>query len=329
MRRRDLTIGLLLAPAIRTVWAQPVPKQHRIAIVISIGRVASIDNPANRFWRPFFEELRRLGDVEGRNLVVERYSGEGRTESFPDLARAVADRNPDVIVTDHSLAPAVRAATATIPIVWIGVEPIGLGFASSLARPGGNVTGVSLHDMEMNGKRLQILKDAAPSASRIAWLTMRASWEGSAGAFQPVLQESSRRLQISVIPMLLRESIPSEYQRVFAEIVQQRPDAIIVSDISELFPYRHLIVELAEQNRLPGIYPYRDYAEAGGLMAYGSDLAELWRRIADDLHQVLNGAKPSDIPIYQPIKFELLINLKAAQVLGLTIPPSLPPGPTR
>ena len=129
--------------------------------------------------------------------------------------------------------------------------------------------------------------------------------------------------------MLLEESTPSEYQRVFAEIVQQRPDAIIVSDISELFPYRHLIVELAEQNRLPGIYPYRDYAETGGLIAYGSDLAELWRRMADDLHQVLNGAKPSDIPIYQPIKFELLINLKAAQVLGLTIPPSLPPGPTR
>ena len=152
MRRRDLTIGLLLAPAIRTVWAQPVPKQHRIAIVISIGRVASIDNPANRFWRPFFEELRRLGDVEGRNLVVERYSGEGRTESFPDLARAVADRNPDVIVTDHSLAPAVRAATATIPIVWIGVEPIRLGFAASLAHPGGNITGVSVQvDAEIWG----------------------------------------------------------------------------------------------------------------------------------------------------------------------------------
>ena len=123
--------------------------------------------------------------------------------------------------------------------------------------------------------------------------------------------------------MLVEESIASEYQRVFAEIAPERTDAIIVSDIGDLVPYRQLIVELAETSRLPAMYAWRDYVEGGGLMAYGTDLVELWRRLADDVHEILNGAKPGDIPIYQPTKFEFLINLKAATALGLTIPPTL------
>jgi putative ABC transport system substrate-binding protein len=122
---------------------------------------------------------------------------------------------------------------------------------------------------------------------------------------------------------VVEESTPSEYQRACAEITQDSSDAIIVSGTSELFPYRQLIVELAEKNRLSGMYPWRDYAEAGGLMAYGTDLVEIWRRLADDVHQILSGAKPGDIPIYQPTKFEFLINLKAAKALGLTVPPAL------
>jgi putative ABC transport system substrate-binding protein len=130
-------------------------------------------------------------------------------------------------------------------------------------------------------------------------------------------------LGISLTDIVLQESTPSEYQRVFAEIPKDRPDAMIVSGISELFPYRQLIAELAEKSRLPAMYPFRDYVEVGGLMAYGTDLAELWRRLADDVHQVLNGAKPGDIPVYQPTKFEFLLNLKAAKALGLTIPPAV------
>jgi putative tryptophan/tyrosine transport system substrate-binding protein len=137
------------------------------------------------------------------------------------------------------------------------------------------------------------------------------------------LRTASGRLQISLTDMLLHESTPSEYQRGFAEIAQDRPDAIFVSGIGEFFAYRQLIVELAGKTRLPAMYPWRDYVEAGGLMAYGTDFAELWRRLADDVHEVLNGAKPGDIPIYQPTKFEFLINLKAAKALGLTLPPAL------
>jgi putative ABC transport system substrate-binding protein len=323
VRRRDFTAGLLLAGTARWVRAEERARQHRIAIVIASGTVARIDDPKSRAWQAFWEELRRLGDVEGQNLVVERYSGEGRPEGYADLAREVVSGHPDVIVPiSPPIMQAVSAVTATIPIVGSGAYT-GLGLVPSLARPGGNITGITVdvgYQTGINGKRLQILKEAVPSASKIAVLTMRTAWEDADGER---FREAGRQLETPLTGMLLEASTPSEYQRVFAEIVQQRPDAIIVSGISELFPYRHLIVELAEQNLLPGIYPYRDYAEAGGLIAYGSDLAELWRRIADDLHQVLNGVKPSDIPIYQPTKFELLINLKAAKVLGLTIPPSL------
>jgi putative ABC transport system substrate-binding protein len=330
MRRRDFTIGLALVAAVRTVRAQARAKQHRIAIVIPAGPVAVIsettsDTLSRRLYQPFFEELRGLGDVEGQNLVVERYSGEGRPESFPDLAREVAGRNPDVIVAiSNPVALAALAATGTIPIEWIGVGPIEAGLVTSLAHPGGNITGVSLFDAETYAKRLQILKDAVPSASRVAYLTPRRAWENAGGqALQRMLQEVGRRLELSVFPMLLQESTASEYQRVFAESAQQHPDALIVNDIADHFPYRQLIVELAEKSRLPAIYGYREYVEAGGLMAYGADFGELMRRMADDVHRILNGTKPGDIPIYQGTKFVFVINLKAAKALGLNLPPAL------
>src|ERR1700730_9844323 len=219
MRRRDFTIGLLLAATTPSVRAEEPAKQHRMAILIPAGPVALIsgtssDTLSRRLYQAFFEELHRLGDVEGQNLTVERYSGEGRPEGFADLAREVAGRNPEVIVAiTNPIAHAVRAATGTIPIVWIGIEPIRVGFATSLARPGGNITGVTGEaGSELWGKRLQILKEAAPSASKAAYLGMRTEWEGRITQ----LQEAGRRLEISLISMPLQESTPSEYQRVFA-----------------------------------------------------------------------------------------------------------------
>jgi putative tryptophan/tyrosine transport system substrate-binding protein len=330
MRRRDFAIGLLLTAAAQSGRAQDEGKQHRIAIVIPAGAIADISETTSdalnrHLYQPFFEQLRRLGDVEGQNLTIERCSGEGRSEGFADLAREVVGSNTDVIVAiTNPIALALRAATRIAPIVWIGVEALGQGLVTSLARPEGNITGVSLYDAEIYGKRLQILKEAVPSASKIAWLDPRRAWEApSAQVFRQAYRQASRRLQISLIPMLLEESTPPEYQRVFAKIVQERPDAIMVSDIGYLIPYRQLIVELVEKSRLPAIYGYREYVEAGGLMAYGADLGEAWRRMADDVHQILNGAKPGDIPIYQSTKFDLVINLKAAKELGLTIPPTL------
>jgi putative ABC transport system substrate-binding protein len=320
MRRRDFTIGLLLAASSRAARAQDRAKQHRIAIVIGAGSAARIDDPKNRFYQSIFEELRRLGDIEGQNLVVERYSGEGRPEGYADLAREVVNRNPDVIVAvTDAVARALRAATGTIPIVWIGGDPIQAGFATSLARPGGNITGVVVNaGDEIWGKRLQILKEAVPSASRVLYLTTRTS-VGDEQQFR----EASRQLQVSVIRMPVQEATASEVQRVFAELVQNRPDAIIVNSTSDLFAYRQLIVELVEKSRLPAMYAWRAYVEVGGLMAYSADQDEHGRRIADDVHEILNGAKSGDIPIYQPTKFEFVINLKAASAIGLTFPSAL------
>jgi putative tryptophan/tyrosine transport system substrate-binding protein len=330
VRRRDFTIGLLAAAAARLAWAQAATKQHRIAIVLAGGTVARIsetssDPVSRRFFQAFFAELRRLGDVEGQNLMIERYTGEGRPASHADLAREVVSRNPEVIVASTGpVALAVRAATATIPIVFSVVEAVRLGLVTDLAHPGGNLTGVSLFDAEFVAKRLQLLKEAVPSASRIAFLNMRKTWEGAYGqAFQPAYQEASRRLQIELVPMPLEESTPSEYLRVFAEIAKDPPDAILVSDIGDLIPYRQLIVELIEKSRLPAMYGLRDYVEAGGLMAYEADFGETGRRMADDVHEILNGASPGDIPIYQSTRFALVINLKAAKTLGLTMPPAL------
>jgi putative ABC transport system substrate-binding protein len=326
MRRRDFIIDLLLAGAARTVQAQERAAQHRIAIVIPAGPVADIsetssDTLSRRLYQPFFEELRRLGDIEGQNLTIERYSGEGRPGDYADLARVVVNSNPEVIVAEtNPVALAVRAVRATIPIVWIGVEGMRAGLAASLARPNGNITGVNLYDYEIWGKRLQILQEAVPSASRVGFLLPRAIWDSVYGQ---LLRDVGRQLDIWVVGMPLEESTPTEYRRVFAEIAPQRPDAIAVLDIGDLLRFRELIVELVEKNGLPAMYPRRDYVDAGGLIAYEADLGEAWRRMAHDVHQILNGMKPGDIPIYQSTKFDLVINLKAAKALGLTIPPSL------
>ena len=229
-----------------------------------------------------------------------------------------------IVAVTNPTALAIRAATATIPIVWIGADAIRFGLVSNLARPGGNITGVSRYDLEFYGKLLQILKEVVPSASRLGWLMPRRVWEGSYGQVtQRAFQDAAERLGVALVPMLVQEPTASEYRRVFAEIAPAPPDAIGVSDIADLFPQRRLIVELIEKTRVPAIYGYREYVEAGGLMAYEGELGELGRRMADNVHEILNGAKPGDIPIYQQTKFALIINLKAAEALGLTMPPSL------
>ena len=323
MKRRDFTIGLLLASAVRTVRAQDQAKQHRIAIVVSTGPANRISPTGTRPWQAFFAELRRLGDVEGQTLTIERYSGEERPEGIAVLAGEIVRANPEVIVAIAGTTSAVSAATGTIPIVTSGTYT-GSGVLPSLARPGGNMTGVRVEGEEIYGKRLQTLKEAVPSATKVAYLDIRTFRESVFGQrARDELHNAGQILEISLVDVLVEESTPSEYHRAFAEIARDRPDAIIVTSASEPVPYRRLIVELAGKSRLPAMYPFRLWAEAGGLMAYGPDLAELFRRMADDVHEILNGAKPGDIPIYQPTKFEFVINLKAAKALGLTLPPAL------
>jgi putative ABC transport system substrate-binding protein len=320
VRRRDFAIGLFLAAA-RTARAQQTARQHRIAFVHSGIPADQLTETAGPLWvRRFFATLRGLGYAEGGNLVVERYSAEGRFDRFADLAATVVGRNPDVIVMNlNALVNAFSAATATIPIVAIIGDPVRSGLVKSLARPGGNVTGVSIDaGIEINGKVLQILKEAIPSVAKVAHLTSPEAWEGGPGKS---LREAGQQLGIALVAVSPPEVNDTQLRQAFADMAKQQLDAAIVGGEGNFLAQRALIVGLAEEYRLPLMCPYRDYVELGGLMSYAPDLGELAQRMADDVHRILTGAKPGDIPIYQPTKFELVINLKTAEALGLTIPP--------
>jgi len=323
MRRRDFTAGVLLAAALRPALAQQRTTPPRIAIFHPAIPVALLtETGGGSAWRAFFAELRRLGYVEGQNLIIERYSAEGHHERYPDIAREIVARNADLIVTGtNPVVIAFRAATSEIPVVAFMLDPLKAGLVTSLARPGGNLTGITLDaGVEIWAKRLELLKEAIPSIAKAAFLGMREGWEGS---FGQVLQDAGGRLGISLISMLPETGTPSEIERVFAAMAELRPDAVLVSGEGDLYANRQLIAELALKLRLPTMCPYRDYVDAGGLMAYRVDLAELLRHLAGDVHQILKGAKPGDIPIYQPTKFQLLINLKTAKALDLAIPSAL------
>jgi putative tryptophan/tyrosine transport system substrate-binding protein len=248
-------------------------------------------------YRALFKELRRLGYVEGRNLIVERFSGEGRTERYADLAREVVSRSPDVVVTSYGpLVKIFQSATAAIPIV-AGVSV---------------VAGV-----EIWPKRLQILLEVIPTASRVAFLA--AQLEGPATA----LRQAAEQLGITLLWTPLEGPVQSRYRRAFEAITTDRADGLIVYDDAENFVNRRLIVELADKARLPAIFPYREFLEIGGLVAYGADLADSYRRMAGYVDQIFRGMKPGEIPIYLESKFELLLNVKTAKALGLEFPPAL------
>jgi putative ABC transport system substrate-binding protein len=323
-RRQFITLlGGTAAAWPLTARAQQPATQRRIAIFHpAIPTTLLTETGGGSAWRAFFGELRRLGYVEGENLIIERYSAEGHHERYADLAREIVTRNPDVIVTGtNPVVIAFKAVTSTIPVVAFMLDPLHARLVTSLSRPGGNLTGITLDaGIENWGKRLQLLKEAVPSTARAAFLGMRDGWEGSSGQ---VVRDAAAQMGISLVFILPERGNPSEIERAFAEIEQQRPDAVLVSGEGDLYAHRQLIAELAEKKRLPTMCPYRDYVEAGALMGYAVDLAELLRRMADDVHQILKGAKPGDIPIYQPTKFGLLINLKTAKALALTLPPAL------
>ena len=275
MKRREF---ITLAGGAVAAWplaahAQQPAKQRRIAFVRSGIPADKLTETAGPFWvRRFHETLRGLGDVEGSNLVIERYSAEGRADRYAALAAEVVSRNPDVIVANlNDLVKAFKTATATIPIVVITGDPIAGGLVTNLARPGGNLTGVSINaGIEIHSKRLQLLKEAIPSAAKVAYLL-----SGNWGSTESSFREAGQRLGIALTENLLSEVNDAQLRRTFAAIAEQHFDAAIVDEGGSFVAHRALIAELAGKHRLPVIYPYRDYVEEGGLMAYAPDLGEL------------------------------------------------------
>jgi len=293
--------------------AQPPAQVLRIGVLLFSGP----DSPAIE---PFRQGLREHGWVEGQNLAIEWRYADGQAERLPALAAELVRLPVNVLVTHGLTIRPAQHATQTIPIVMaIVTDPVGSGLVASLARPGGNLTGLSIGAAELGGKRLELLMQAVTQAARVAVLWNPANpnkvleWQGT--------QTAAHALGVSLHSVEVRG--PDDFEGAFATLTRERPDALITfADPLTLAQHRR-IVAFATQHRLAMISELKAFAEAGGLMTYGPSDSDLWRRAAAYVHKILKGARPADLPVEQPMKFELVLNLKTAQALGITFPPTL------
>jgi putative tryptophan/tyrosine transport system substrate-binding protein len=314
------SLGLLAAPL--AAEAQQPGKAYRVGLVFTTAPVSEMigPDPIHPLVRSFLDELRARGYVQGRNLVFEPRSAEGKFERFREILEELVSLKVDVLVVNgNSMTQRAKEVTSVVPIVMIFVnDPVADGLVASLARPGGNVTGVtSTAGPEIEGKRVELLKEALPKIRRVAFLGTKLDWEDP---FGKSAQAAALALRIT---LLHAEHTPDNYTDAFARIVREHPDALLVPNTTSNFARRRLIVDFATKGRLPGMYYVRNFTEAGGLMSYGPDFRDEFRRVAVYVDGILKGAKPGDLPVEQPTKFELVINLKTAKALGLTIPSSL------
>ena len=316
-RRRFIGLfasGLVVAQSFAD--AQPAAKVYRIGF---LGCCSPTEEPA--LWRGFSEGLRELGYVEGQNIRIEgRYYGT-RIERLPALAAELVQLKVDIIVAGAAPAPeAAQHATSTIPIVMAyHPDPIGSGLVASLARPGGNVTGMSLLSPELVGKQLQLLKEAVPGIARVAVLSNPTVPSNALLLREAEIAARSMNVHLQV----LQVPVPDDFATAFLAMTKDRAGGLIVLGGAMFFAERARIADLAAQSRLPSIYSVKQFAEAGGLMTYGTSNRESFRRAATFVDKIIKGAKPGDLPIEQATKFELIVNLKTAKALGLTIPLAL------
>ena len=322
MIKRRTLIGsaagsMLTAPL--SGYTQPGRKVYRIGILGTTATAADMVGPQPRapFGNALQRGLRELGYVYGEHFVTEPRSAEGRPERLPSLAAELVRLQVDVIVAGGPAMSTLKQATSTIPIVMAGaIDPVGEGLVQSLGRPGGNITGMSLQLAETTGKRLELLKELVPSAAPVAVLWDRASllvWQAAEAA--------SRERGWKLLSLEIRDA--GEIEGAFKAATEARASAVLVSNGGFLDRQAGRIAALAAMSRLPAMYALRFYVDAGGLISYSADLIEIWRRAAVFVDKILKGAKPADLPVEQPTRFELVINLKTAKALGITIPQSL------
>ncbi len=319
MDRRRFLAGMgavLLAPPL-AAEGQPTGKVYRIGLILT-----ATPSESAHLVKALDEGLRELGYVEGRNVMFERRFAEGRQERLPALAADLVRLKVDTLVTgSNPVIAAVKQASATIPVVMaVSRDPVSAGFIASLARPGGNITGLANDPApEIIGKNLELLKEAAPRVSRVAFL-----WNPippGAGTYKNAVESAARSLGVTFQSVEVRGR--NEFEGAFAAMVRERANGIVVATDPVILGPRSEVVLLAARNRLPAVYGLREFPEVGGFMSYGPNVADQFRRAAIYVDKILKGAKPGDLPVEQATKFELVINLKTAKALGLTIPPSL------
>jgi putative ABC transport system substrate-binding protein len=318
MRRREF---IALAGGI-AAWPVAVRAQQPVMPVIGFFHLTSLEL-TRELLAAFHQGLRDTGYIEGRNVAIEYRWAQGQNDRLPTLVGELVRRQVSVIVILESThgALSAKAATQTIPIVCMqAADPVRIGLVDSFSRPGGNVTGINLMLAETVGKRLEWLLELVPAATSIAYLR-----NPSAAVFSEnetrELEAAARRRGIRLL--VLNASRPSEFETAFADLVQQRADGLVVSSAVSLLTNPDQIVRLAARHAVPAIYVLRQSLAVGGLMSYGTDFLSAWRQAGVYTGRILRGEKPADLPVTQPTKFELLINLKTAKALGLTVPPTL------
>jgi putative ABC transport system substrate-binding protein len=304
-----LATGLLTTASLANAQQPKIPKIGWLGI-----RPDSLTTSVESFRR----EFRALGYVEGKNFILEYRSADNKLDRLPGLANELIDLKVDLLITPStSEALAAKNATKTIPIVFSSNDPVGSGLVNSLARPGGNLTGFSTIASELGGKRLELLKETIPKLARVAFL-----WNPrTSGSAWKEIQLPAKELGLQLHPMEV--SSADKIDSAFTAAQKAGSTALAVALGPLINSHQKRIVELAAKNRLPAIYSRADFVDSGGLMSYGTDQEEPYRRIAVMVDKILKGAKPADLPVEQPIKFELIINLKAAKQIGLTIPPNV------
>jgi ABC-type uncharacterized transport system substrate-binding protein len=308
-------LATLLFVSVHFAEAQQAKKIPRIGLLVPFS--ASSDSTRRD---AFLKGLRDLGYVEGKNIALEYRYAEGELDRFPEVAAELVRLNVDVIVTASiSAVRAAKKATGTIPIVFASVgDAVDSGLVSSLARPGGNATGLTFLAPELDGKRLELLKEAFPKVTRVAFL-----WVVGGARGDPLKEAEAVAKTLGLRLQSLGVRGPDDFESAFKAAKSRGADALIVRSSPLSNTHRARIVDLAAKNRLPGIYPSTDFVEAGGLMSYAPDILDNWRRAATYVDKILKGANPGDLPVEQPKKFEFVINLKTAKQIGVTIQPNV------
>ena len=313
-----VTVSILAAPL--ATEAQPAARE-----VARIGYLAGNVAGAPHMAEAFRQGLRDLGYVEGHNVVIEYRDAEGRLGQLPALAAELVALKVDIIVAANTRAAlAAKQATTTLPIIFANAtDPVASGLVSSLARPGGNVTGLSLLAPVLVGKGLEQLKEAVPGLSRVAVLWQPGFLLGGHTDKDMLKEAEAATRALGMRPQLVEARGPEDFDRAFSDMTRARAGGLTVLGSTMFLIERRRLADLAARHRLPTAFPWREGVDAGGLMSYGPDVADLYRRAATYVDKILKGARPSDLPVEQPTKFELVINMKTAKTLGLTIPPSL------
>ena len=315
-QRRQFLVRSIALALLAGTRAEAQPQAFRVAYL-----VGSSDATTRHLQKVLFGRLEELGYREGRNLVVERRFAEGRAERLPALAAELVALKPDIIFAGASQAAlAASKATSTIPIVFVGVpDPVGIGIVKSLGRPATNATGLSAQSVEIHGKRLQLLKEVLPSATRV--VVLHNPLNTPSLPILATLKDASKVLGFTI--RVIETKSVQDFAPAFKLLETERPDVLYVIESPLIFVHRALIVEFANGARLPAMYGFSEFAEAGGLMSYSFILIEHYRVAATYIDKILKGARPTELPVEQPTRFELVLNLKTAKALGVKFPQSI------